>query len=427
VTTDRDENETGQSRRARRRAAQQDAEPAAETEERASEAGDDGAELDAVAEKPVKATKKKKSVASAAESIRDRNQRLREEAAARRRAKREKERGLVQAQGLDASEMVDDTLARSTHAIVTWTKKHFAVLQWVIVGGIAVAIGWQIYSYNARKQLRQHSEILAQALEAERARVGAEEGMPDDTGLSDIREAFPNEAARLKAAAERYEAAIEDDGSKGAKLLAKLGLASVLYEQGKYAEARDLYEQVKNDELVGEFEELRGRALEGIGLSLEAKADKKGALKAFGELANAEIWGFDTLALYHQARLHHALGDDKKAKELLTKAQQKLEKQSSATLPPSGYLEVAVRELLGIIDPSAVAAAPKTISPEQIQRLQEQIGKLGQAKDPKEIEKLLEQVQGAKTPAGGPAPAAPPPAGTKGGSGAQTGTSESAP
>ena len=81
------------------------------------------------------------------EVIRDRNKRVREEAAARRRSKREAEtRRAAPARNLDATEIVDDALARWTHVTSTWLKRHLNTLQWVVLALIVGGIGYQIYS-----------------------------------------------------------------------------------------------------------------------------------------------------------------------------------------------------------------------------------------------------------------------------------------
>jgi hypothetical protein len=86
------------------------------------------------------------------EAIRDKNRRIREEAAEKRRKKREAaERPAVARAGLDAGEMVDDALARGTHAIGGWLKRNFTILQWVLVIGLAGGVGFQIYRYHRDK------------------------------------------------------------------------------------------------------------------------------------------------------------------------------------------------------------------------------------------------------------------------------------
>jgi predicted negative regulator of RcsB-dependent stress response len=349
-------------------------------------------------------TKRKKKSADTDE-IRDRNKRLREEAAGRRRDRREQQAGAAQAQGLDASEMVDDALARATHNLLTFVKRNFQVIQWVVVIGIVGGIGWQIYSYRADKATRQHGDLLSEALRAETGRVAGESDSktPAERGYlpEDTRPEFETEASRLETAAKGYREAIEKGSSEGAKLLARLGLASILFEQRKHDEARQEYESVKAHKLTNKHRELQGRALEGVGLSLEAKGDKDGALKAFRELENAAIPGFTPLALYHQARILHAQGKTAEAKPLATKAQEQLEKDAELGVP-GGYLTGATRELMASIDPSTAASGAPQMTPEQIQRLRQQIEALSKAGSPADIEKLLDAGAPPKAPGDAP-------------------------
>src|SRR6185369_9339886 len=80
-----------------------------------------------------KKKKKKAREQSEPENIRDRNARVRAEAADKRRARREREQGASPRRNLDASEVMDDALARSTHAAANFLTKHFNKVQWVIM------------------------------------------------------------------------------------------------------------------------------------------------------------------------------------------------------------------------------------------------------------------------------------------------------
>jgi hypothetical protein len=103
----------------------------------------------------------------------------------------------------------------------------------------------------------------------------------------------------------------------------------------------------------------------GIGLSVEAKGDKDGALKKFSELENADVPGFRELALYHEARVLHSKGDDAAAKDKLVKVTEKLAKESSSPADAPSYLHHAARDLLERIDPKSV---PPPSSDEALQK-----------------------------------------------------------
>jgi tetratricopeptide (TPR) repeat protein len=429
-------NEDKRSRRAKRRAAESDTDapaPAQESSEASSAADEDedeGDEDEAAEEAPDSergARKGKSKAAKATDEIRDRNRRIREQAAQRRRSQREKESGVRAATGLDASEMVDDAFARSTHALSTWIRGHFNLVQIAIVLVLVGGVGWQIYSYVHGKTVAKTSDALAAAVETELARVGAPPPqVPGDTPLPESRPRFPDDSARLQAAEEAYKKAAQQKPGSGAALLAELGIAGVAYDQARYDEAKGAYEKVKASPLAAQDTDVRGRATEGVGLCLEAKKDIDGALKTFRELENSDLPGFSALGLYHQARLLYAKGDKNKAKEFLVKVLEKLDKIPQLA---NGQLAEVAADLLRLIDPKAAPSKPAgmpgmpgmppNFSVEQLERLQEQI-----KKNPAHLKKLLEEmgVQGGDNPLNDPAnlpvppepPApAPAPAGSK--------------
>jgi len=358
---------------------------------------------------PAPEPKKKKAKAAASESVKDRNQRIREEAAARRRNRREQERQrAAPARNLDASEIVDDALARGTHNLGLLLRKHFNKIQWaaalIVVGGI----GYKIYDVRRERTVGENSDKLLAAVAAERARVGEGEAKPDAySGLEDTRKTFATEEARLKAAADAYKTAAATGGTTAT--LARLGEAGILYDQGKYKEALKAYQDVRGSELAGKDEDVKGRAIEGIGLSHEGLGELDAALKSFRELENSGITGFAPLGQFHQARLLRAKGENDKAKELIKKVVDKLaekDKDRAPGMPPS-YLQSAARELYAELDPEAAAAAtmPQTIDPAVLEKISKETGKSGGV-DPEKLKELLKQVKDAtgSTPEESPAP-----------------------
>jgi tetratricopeptide (TPR) repeat protein len=274
--------------------------------------------------------------------------------------------------GLDAGERVDDALSRATDRSFRWIKGHFNIVQWLIVGGVAAWIGWQIYSWRSDKTAAKASDALSEAVNADLGRVGATEDDAEGRTI-DSRRSFASEEEQLTAAKAAYEKVVAERPSAAAAGMAELGLAGVLYDQGKYDEAKKLFDQAATGDLAKLDPEARARAVEGSGLSLEGKGDQDGALKRFGELENLDVPGFRELALFHQARLLHRKGDNDGAKERLKKVVEKLGKEKDSTaLDSHGYLLDSARSLLERIDPKAV---PPPSSDEALKRAIEQFQK----------------------------------------------------
>src|SRR5882724_8451741 len=154
-------------------------------------------EPDAISASPPKKKKKKRAEPGAPEPIRDRNRRLREEAAGQRRTKLEQRSAPVRS--LEAGEIVDDALARGTAAAGEWLKKNFNVVQWFVVAGIVAWVGYAIYSYRADKAAQLASAKLTAAVRAEDARIGPDDSKPDpQSGIVETRPAYPSDADRLR-------------------------------------------------------------------------------------------------------------------------------------------------------------------------------------------------------------------------------------
>jgi predicted negative regulator of RcsB-dependent stress response len=373
----------------------------------------EGGESDAAAEAAAPIKKKtKKAKSSEPEVIRDRNRRIREEAAAKRRVQHD-ERRVAAARNLDTSELVDDALARTTHAVTGWLKRNLNLIQWVVVLSVVAGIGYQIYAYRHDITVARATDELMAAVRAENGRVGEGAAEADSfTGVVDTRPVFPTEEARLKAAAESYRK-VQSSGTSTTSTLASLGLAGVLFDQKKFKDARAEYQKVKGSPLAQKDRDVRGRVIEGIGLTFEAEGQIEPALTAFRELENTDIPGFGALGQYHQARLLLAKGDREKAKQLLTKAQAKLKAATEGEKDPvrasGGFFGRQVQELLASVDPSAVPKPSGGLTPEQLQRLQEQL-KLqsadGSKLDPQKLQELLSKLGAASSaPAAPPAPA----------------------
>ncbi|HEY6081198.1 MAG TPA: tetratricopeptide repeat protein [Polyangiaceae bacterium] len=325
--------------------------PQAEGEISATEASEAEASESAV-EAPAVAPKKKKrraSEASEPETIRDRNERVRAEAAEKRRSRREREQGGAPRRNLDASEMMDDALARSTHAAAGFLRSHFNKVQWVILLGLVGWIGWEVYSWRHTRQAEKATSALFKALSAETGRVGNAEPEGDMKGEpEDARRSFATNEERLKAAKSEYVLASTVAGG-AAQVLADLGAAGTAYDLGQYKEAQQAYERVKQHKAYATDTDIKGRTLEGLGMSLEAQKQDDAALKTFHELSSLDAANFAALGLYHQARILSAQGKRDDALKKIEKAGEKLVllKETPAAM---SYLRLSVMELYESLD-----------------------------------------------------------------------------
>ena len=312
-----------------------------------------------------------KSADGGAEELKDRNQRLRAEAAAKRRKLREEERSSAAQEGLAAGERVDDALSRSVDASVRFLRDNFAWLQWIIIAGLAVGMGFLIYEYRKEVTGEKEGSKLANILASEFGRLAATEPVtPSDRRLVDPRPEFESETARAKKAGEQWA------GLKGSKvgalrLSAVLGRAGALYDQGKFAEARAAYEAVLSDGESKLLTQIRGRALEGVGLTFESEKKYEEAKKAFEKLNSIESKEFKHLQRFHGARVEYLLGNRDKAKELLTALDTELS-VGAGPQGPTDYLGAAVRDLLKTVDPSRAQEEQQALSAQQMQEFLKQ-------------------------------------------------------
>ncbi|HEY6722685.1 MAG TPA: hypothetical protein VI197_01605, partial [Polyangiaceae bacterium] len=344
-------------------------------------------------------------------NIRSEGLRAREAGMAKRRKKRDRERAEAAAEGLDTSELVDDALARGAHATTRFVQKHFKWLQWVVVLSVVGGFVKLIYDYRVELGNQKGSALLMQGVRAEFGTLKSDADLDmGDPGFVDPRPEFDSNEARLKAAAEGYKKAIDGDPEPSRQALAKMGLAGVLFDQGKYKEAEQGYREVRDGQIAASDPQLKGEATEGIALSLEALGQKDAAEKAFKELENLG-GGFAKLGQYHRARLLYAAGKRDAAKELLKKLLEKSDKDKAAgPFGETGFVALAARQLLEAIDPTAARPAGGGISPEQLKKIQEQISKAagikgGAGADTKELMELVTKSLGEAPPGPAPAPA----------------------
>jgi tetratricopeptide (TPR) repeat protein len=260
--------------------------------------------------------------------------------------------------GLDAGEMVDDALARAMHSSVQWVRTHSNLVQWLLVAIVVGFAGWRLVVWRITRNLEDSSDQLMAAAEAELGSVGELPPILQPQEI-DIRPHFNSDSERLHRAEELYRKAAAGKAGAATTILAKLGLAGVLFDLGRFDEAIAAYREVKGSALAAHDPEVRPRTTEGIGLCLEAKGDKDGALGAFREIENGEVREYQALGLYQQARLRFAKGEREQAKALLAKLAEKTKKpeDKEKTAPVRrDFTERAAEELELAMDPKGAVS-----------------------------------------------------------------------
>ncbi len=329
---------------------------------------------------------------ASSELVKDRNLRLRDEAA-RKRAGRKREREVAAAMGLDTKERVDDALQRWVQATTKFMDQNFRWLQWVLLASIAGVVAYFIVDYRQTRHNEKAADALMLGVADTQGRVaGQGEWRTADPNLVDPRPEFASNDERLKAAEKKFRDALGENATPNTRLLAQVGLGGVLYDQGKFAAARTEFEAVRADKGASRAPEALARAVEGIGFCHEAEGNLPEALKAFEALGGQA--GYGELARYHRARVLHAQGERDKALELLKKLREELAKDAEPGKPPS-YLRAAVDELTRAIDPRALPkeTGGQTITPEQLEQLKKQFEEM--------------QRKAGQAPEGGPSEGAP--------------------
>lgn len=287
------------------------------------------------------------------EEIRDRNRRLRAEAA-ERRSKRRDELDEAQNLGLDAGEQAQDVLARSTDSAWKWIKGNFKVLQWVLLAIVASLVIWWVVDARATITGQETSDTLAEGLRAQQSVVGDPANPAEPIqGLKDPRRAFEDVAAAQATALEAYASVQTLESGSHLATLSELGVAGVLYDQGKYVEARTKYEAVGESPLAARDVDVRGRALEGAGLASEGAGELDAALAAFRKMGEVDAPRFKQMALLHESRVLAAQGKDEEAMKVAKELQGALVRDRKiALLSDRGYLASASKLQLSLLDPN---------------------------------------------------------------------------
>lgn len=258
-------------------------------------------------------------------------------------------------------EMVDDALARSTSAASKWLRTNFNKLQWVLLAALVGGGAFLLYSSQTEKSAAAATSSLFTGVSAELGRVMPEDKRPEEEKEVDPTKVFKTVEERSEAALAGYRKTMAEHPGTIVAQLAKLGEAGVLLDKHDWAGALDAYSAVVASKLASTDVDVKGRAIEGLGLAKEGKGDLDGALAAFKDLEGVDARGYKELGLYQQGRIQLAKGDTDKAKELLQQAREKLQALGAAAgsfLYLQGEIDETLRQLDPSLVPTANAAAP---------------------------------------------------------------------
>lgn len=283
-----------------------------------------------------------------------------------------------------------DPLIERTAKISEWAKKNQKLVQVFGAALCVVLLGVAGYLWYDHKRETEASQILAKAVEAQRAQIGEPSKDDDEEDDATYYKTF---AERRAAALTQYRDVMARFPGTGAAILARLAEGSLLLDDREHAAALAAFKDVDRSPLAAADPEVKGRALEGMGFAHElaaaatpAEKDKHldEALAAFKELESAApVKGFKELATYHQARVLMSKGDKDKAKELLLSLKERFdatEESVAPGLPPPPsfpYLREMAMDRLREIDPTAVPKQGGGLSPAQIRKLMEEAQKKG--------------------------------------------------
>lgn len=300
-----------------------------------------------------------------------------------------------------------DPLIEKTAKLSEWAKQNQKTVQ--IVGALLAAalLGVAGFLYLEHKHETEASVLLTKAVEDERARIGEPpKDDADDKAPVDPSPMFKTYELRREAALAKYREVQARFPKTGAAILARLAEGSLLLDKHEPDPAAAAFTEVKSSALAAADQEVKGRALEGLGFAYELKAQAvpaeapkflDEAAKAYKELENTvDIRGFKELAMYHQARVAQNRGEKDKAKELLISLKERLSKTEDATSnvpqgPSFPYLKEVAMDRLREIDPSAVPIKAQATSPGGNPSL-----------SPAQIRKMIEEAQKKQKSGGAP-------------------------
>lgn len=280
-------------------------------------------------------------------------------------------------------EMVDDALARTSSALTKWLRKNASAIQWVVAAAIVGGGGFLFYSYQTEKTAAAASDVLADGLASDKGRIMAEDKRSDDEKEYSPGKVFKTSDERADTALASYRKVAAEHAGSGAAILARLAEGGVLLDKRDYPKAMDAFSAVLATPLAGADLDVKGRAIEGLGLAKEGKGDLDGALASFKEMQGIDMRGYKELGQIHEARVLMTKGDKEKAKEVITAVYKKVSQPSSDG--KLVYVEKLAEDMLRKIDPAAAPAKQQVVGG----------GPKGSAMSQEEIERYLRKLQDA--------------------------------
>jgi hypothetical protein len=309
---------------------------------------------------------------------------------------------------------VDPLLARSG-AFGTWMRKNQKAVGVLSALAVVAAIGAGAYAWWTNRVESMASADITAAVQDEQGRIGDPDKEDDDNGPKDPRPVFKTTAERRDAALAKYREVESKFKGTGAAYLSRLEEASLLLDKGDLDGAQAAFTDASTSPLAAADAEVKGRALEGLGLVYEARAVAKPeekdkwldqAAQQFRALENTDVKGFKELGMYHQARVAEAKGDKDKAVQLLKSLHERLSAPGESH--PFPYLENVADDRLRALDPLAIPAKSKGPPPGMGASIGGGANGMTEEQKQKLIEQLLKNAQqgggGGNVPIPAPAP-----------------------
>ncbi|MEO8878642.1 MAG: hypothetical protein ABI461_23835, partial [Polyangiaceae bacterium] len=295
-----------------------------------------------------------------------------------------------------ATDFEGDALLEKTDELAKWAKKNQTVVGIVIIAAAVVGLGFGVSSYFQHKKDTAASTALQAAVADQRGRIGDPAKEDEDEGPKDTTPIFKTPEDRQNAALAKFKDVVTKFPGTGAGYLALLSEGSLLLDKHDAAGAIAAFTEVKGSPLAKVDHEVFGRSLELLGFAYEYQGDSgtlaayDDAIKTYRELENTDVFGFQELGMYHQARMFQKKGDKAKAEELLKSVMERVNKPGENH--PFPYLEILAEDRLRALDPAA-------LPPKKANRMGG--GPTGSQMSEAQMRKLIEQMKKQQAAGGG--------------------------